>query len=133
MKLGLWALDRARQGGDHDDDRAHYHHGDDADRVDEPRPGPESQRTLPPVAINQALPLWNPPSGLHARTYRGAIHIVIDETGAVSSAVIVRSINKMYDVELLEAARRWKFVPATLNEKPVRFLKIIDVALGPPQ
>ena len=100
---------------------------------DVPRPGPESHRTLPPLAINQALPVWNPPELLKDRTYRGAMRIVIDETGAVSSAVIVRSVNTIYDNELLYAAKRWKFVPATLNEKPVRFEKTIEVTLGPSQ
>jgi TonB family protein len=93
----------------------------------------ESRRFLPPVAISQALPVWNPPDVLKARTYRGAMRIVIDETGAVSSAVIVRSAHTMYDNELLSAAKRWRFVPATLNEKPVRFEQMIDVTLGPSQ
>jgi tetratricopeptide (TPR) repeat protein len=100
---------------------------------DQPRAGRESQRVLPPVPLDQSLPFWNPPDGLKTLTFHGAMDIVIDETGAVSSAVIVRSINKLYDSQLLDAAWRWKFVPATLNATPVSFQKTIDVTLGPRQ
>jgi TonB family protein len=54
---------------------------------------------------------------------------VIDENGAVESATIKRPINTLYDRDLLAAARKWKFVPATKNGQPVAFEKTIEVTM----
>jgi TonB family protein len=91
-------------------------------------PRAEEQIT-PPVAINQRLPPWNPPEGYKFRASRGAIQIVIDENGAVASAIIQRPINALYDRELLDATKKWKFVPAKKDGQPVAFEKTIEVTL----
>ncbi|MEO7189828.1 MAG: energy transducer TonB [Vicinamibacterales bacterium] len=59
--------------------------------------------------------------------YQGLIEVVIDETGAVQSPQIRRSITPTYDVQLLEAARHWRFQPATLNGRPVPYRKSFEI------
>ncbi len=57
----------------------------------------------------------------------GVLEIVIDEAGRVENATIRSSINARYDVIALQAATSWKYKPATLNGKPVKFRKTIVV------
>jgi hypothetical protein len=35
----------------------------------------------------------------------------------------------MYDSALLNAAREWKYQPATLNGSPVRFRKLLQISV----
>jgi TonB family protein len=81
---------------------------------------------LPPVTIQQALP--RVPSSLtpDVRT-RGQLEIVIDELGRVVSMAIRESIHPTYDRHVLAAARDWKYEPATVSGRPVRFRKLIQI------
>jgi TonB family protein len=81
-----------------------------------------------PVAIKQELP--RVPSTLVGRTRdRGLLEIVIDEQGRVANATIRSPIHPVYDSQLLVAARDWKYKPALVNGQPVKFRKIIQVAV----
>jgi TonB family protein len=86
----------------------------------------------PPVDVNKSLPEWNP-SNPQWRKYElsGAIRIVIDETGKVESAALVKSVHESYDPLLLAAARQWQFKPARKNGQPVKYQKIVAVLLAP--
>jgi protein TonB len=84
-----------------------------------------------PVALDQTMPAWNPPSVLKWRAYRGSMRIVIDNTGAVASADIVTSVNSTYDAALLQAARRWRYIPAKKDGQPIAYEKTIEVAISP--
>jgi len=57
--------------------------------------------------------------------------VVIDVTGEVESAVIATPPNPAYDKLVLGAARSWQYQPATLNGKPVKFRKRIQISLVP--
>jgi TonB family protein len=93
--------------------------------------GPDDAAVVRAVPISNALPAWRP-TGLDARQeFRGDLELVIDETGAVSSAVVRKPIHRVYDQLVVEAAKRWKFHPATLNGQPVKYRYVLEVNLKP--
>ncbi|MCL4813692.1 MAG: energy transducer TonB, partial [Vicinamibacteraceae bacterium] len=63
--------------------------------------------------------------------YRGAIEIDIDTNGMVSAVRLVTSIHPVYDVRLLDAARRWRYRPATRKGVAVPYTRVVNVELGP--
>jgi len=86
----------------------------------------------PPVEVSKALPEWNPANPQWRKfELRGAIRIVIDETGKVESASLVQSLHEAYDPLLLAAARQWVYKPARRNGQPVKFQKLVAVLLSP--
>lgn len=81
-----------------------------------------------PVAIRQVVP--NVPTSVAGMTRdRGYLEIVIDEQGRVTSGALRAAIHPMYDSLLLNAAKDWKYRPATMNGTPVRFRKLIQITL----
>lgn len=100
-------------------------------------PAPETASTSsqgilePPVIVKQQMPLWLGQREFLPRGNRGMIRVIIDEQGNVNEARIVQPIHTAYDALLLSAARTWKYAPATLDGKPVRYMKMIEVVLKP--
>jgi TonB family protein len=82
-----------------------------------------------PVAINQKLPVWMRTTWLG--NLNGLLHIEIDETGAVTNATIVRPTQPQYDLQVLEAARSWRYEPALRAGRPVASSKDITFVLKP--
>jgi hypothetical protein len=81
-----------------------------------------------PLVIRQDIP--QVPASLMAMAKpRGLVDIVIDELGRVVSMTMRGSINPTYDSQILAAARDWKYQPATLNGTPVKFRKLIQIAV----
>jgi TonB family protein len=97
-----------------------------------PMPDPNRVYTLsdkdvvPPTVIRQGMPQLTPAMKLQAKE-RGIVEIVIDELGRVTNVVIRESVHPMFDSELMTMGRDWKYQPATLNGKPVRFRKMIQI------
>jgi hypothetical protein len=86
-----------------------------------------------PSIIDQTMPAWIPPNQwpyLRARTLSGRLELMIDEQGAVERAILVESIWPIYDGALLRAAKRWRYHPAQMDGKPVKFLKYLDITLN---
>jgi protein TonB len=81
-----------------------------------------------PTAIRQDLPNF---SGRVAEPLIGALEVIIDERGLVESATIRQSVNGAYDRMALDAARSWRYRPATVDGAPVKFRKLIQIALKP--
>jgi len=82
---------------------------------------------IAPVALNQVLPAY-PGQVMIPRS--GRIEVVIDETGAVESAVMTGSVSVAYDRLAIAAAKSWKFKPATtVDGTPVKFRKIVQVTI----
>jgi TonB family protein len=81
---------------------------------------------VPPVIIRQELPRLMPVMKAQARD-RGIVEVVIDEQGRVIGVTVRQSIQPMYDAELLSKGREWRYQPATLNGKPVRYRKMIQL------
>lgn len=82
---------------------------------------------VPPVAIHQVLPPF-PTSNAFAPS-EGLVEVVVNEQGAVESALMRSSLGSMYDRQVLAATKTWQFKPATLNGTPVKFRKAIQISV----
>jgi TonB family protein len=91
-------------------------------------------RIQPPVPVQRDVPRWVPPDAVARQaTHRGHVEIVVDETGAVEAVAVADSVHASYDAPLLEAARKWRYRPATRNGQPVRYRLLTEVVLRPAQ
>lgn len=88
---------------------------------------------VPPVALDQPMPRWIPPSRSTDRqqTFQGVLEVLIDAKGAVTSAVVREGIHPQFDAELVKLARSWRFRPATRGGTPTPYLKVVLVRLNP--
>jgi hypothetical protein len=87
-----------------------------------------NQKISPVKVILKTLPPF--PRDIVSRR-EGVLEVIISELGEVESAIMRTPINPRYDQIVLTAARTWKYEPATLNGKPVRFRKVIAIAMKP--
>jgi TonB family protein len=85
---------------------------------------------VPPVAIRQSLPPM--PTALIKSTAgkRGLVQVTVDVDGHVTDAVIREPVNSVYDVMVVEAAKQWRYKPATKDGVPVRYTKAIALAIS---
>jgi tetratricopeptide (TPR) repeat protein len=84
---------------------------------------------LPPVTVKQALP---PFQGELLARREGIVEVIINEAGDVESAVMRGPVTPRYDSIVVSAAKGWKYRPATLNGKPVKFRKMIAISIKTP-
>ena len=89
--------------------------------------GTEGGVTAPGI-LRQVLPSF--PRDLISRR-DGVLEIVINEAGTVESAVMRTPINPRYDQMVLGTAKTWKYEPATVNGKPVKYRKLISITMKP--
>lgn len=80
----------------------------------------------PPVVVKQWLP---PFPGSLSRALQGMLEIVISETGSVESAIVRASAHPNYDKLAVGAAATWQYKPATVNGRPVKYRKFIQMNL----
>jgi hypothetical protein len=97
-------------------------------------PRPPDAQVVPPIAVQQNVPPW--PATLTSRRealrfahLNGMLELIITKTGTVDSVKLVKGIDPFYDVLLLNAARQWKYQPATRNGEPVEFVKRLAIAI----
>lgn len=83
-----------------------------------------------PVIVRQVLPPF-PRDILTQQRRDGILEVIITEAGTVESAVIRTSMHPRYDLNVLTAAKGWKYEPATLNGTPVKFRKLINISVKP--
>jgi hypothetical protein len=81
-----------------------------------------------PIPVKQEMPRVPAAIVTQARD-RGLLEIVIDEQGRVIGVTLRVSVHPQYDVHLINAARDWKYMPATFNGRPVKFRKMIQIAV----
>jgi tetratricopeptide (TPR) repeat protein len=84
----------------------------------------------PPVAIRHDVPAWrpeNPDSG----PFEGQLEVVVDTDGNVQSAKLTAPVNPSYDPVLLNAARTWKYRPASKDGRPIVFKETVAIYLVP--
>ena len=99
-----------------------------------PQPDPNRIYTMvdkdvtPPVIVRQEMPGLTPAMKAQAKD-RGVIEVVIDELGRVSFAAIRNTVHPIFDSTLLANAREWKYRPATMSGKPVKYRKMIQINL----
>lgn len=82
----------------------------------------------PPVIVRQTLPPF--PRDLVSRR-GGVLEVLISQTGTVESVVMRSSINPRYDSIVLNAAKAWRYQPATVDGTPVKFRKLINISIKP--
>ena len=89
---------------------------------------PSDANVVPPITIRQAVP---PYPGRVLIGGQLVLDIVIDTDGAVESATMASPPNSAYDKLVLQAAKTWQYQPATLNGRPVKYRKRIQLSLVP--
>jgi TonB family protein len=77
------------------------------------------------------MPMWRPSALEAEKEFKGALRLLIDESGSVISATMPATTRAAYDQLLIRAARDWKFLPAQKQGTPVRYLKVIEIQLMP--
>jgi hypothetical protein len=88
----------------------------------------DDEAVTPPVIVRQDVP--SVPASIAGMTRdKGVIDIVIDEEGRVISMTLRAKLHPVYDTTLLHAARDWKYEPARLNGEPVRYRKLLQIAV----
>jgi TonB family protein len=55
--------------------------------------------------------------------------VTISEAGHVEQARIVDSLIPPVSSALIDATKRWRYEPATLDGQPVKFLKVVSLAV----
>jgi hypothetical protein len=85
-----------------------------------------------PVALQQRVPRY--PVAV-TRPLTGVLEFVVDETGAVQTPMMLVGIDPSYDPMVVGAAKKWTYQPATVDGKPVKFIKrlTISVSVAPTQ
>jgi protein TonB len=96
-----------------------------------PQPMVRAPEFTRPVAIAQALPRWNRSGELARWGFAGAVRVTIDESGAVTGAAIERSVHPAYDRLVLEAARGWRYRPATRDGRPTVSETVVAITVAP--
>jgi TonB family protein len=92
--------------------------------------GGDDQTVTVPMALTQEMPPWRPPTNIrNGVTLSGLVRVIIDETGKVEKATMLRPIHPSYDTALVRAARTWTFKPALKDGQPVKYAKVIEVQL----
>ena len=89
---------------------------------------PSDGDVAPPAIIRQAVPPY-PGRVLTAGSL--VVEVLIDDTGAVEAATMEGPPNPAYDRLVLAAARSWQYHPATLDGRPVKYRKRIQLSLVP--
>ena len=85
-----------------------------------------------PVAVQEELPPWTPPSGA-ARwaEYVGVFRVRIGVDGRVTGSEVLEASHPAYDAQLARAASDWLYRPAIRNGRPVPSVKDIQIRLVP--
>ncbi len=104
-----------------------------------PVPDPKPPRTVfdgsdadvaAPVIVRQEVPPFPTQArNLNVLIKPGVIEIVIDEAGRVERAVMRQSISPTYDPMVLSAATNWRYKPALKDGQPVKYRKLIQIAV----
>ena len=92
---------------------------------------PKPTDIIPPVAIAQALPRATDATVPLGGPQTILLDIVIDETGRVERAEVRRSVNRLYEAQLVAATRGWRYTPATQAGRPVKYQRTLEVTLNP--
>jgi len=89
----------------------------------------EDEGVSPATPIRQEVPRV-PVQVANQTRERGILDVTIDEQGRVIQAAIRLSLHPIYDSQILLAAKEWRYQPATLNGRPVKFRKIIQITVA---
>ena len=86
-------------------------------------------RVKAPIATSRQIPTWERPAALNFATLQGLLEIIVGEDGSVVGETMLKVINPAYDQLLMEAARTWRFQPATLDDRPVKYRMTLSIVV----
>jgi tetratricopeptide (TPR) repeat protein len=81
----------------------------------------EDPNVMPPEIVRQSFTALADVFALRP----GVVEIIIDELGDVESAVMTAPVNPVYDRLALSLAKGWRYRPALLDGRPVKFRKVV--------
>ena len=85
---------------------------------------------VPPIAISKKPMTWTPPAtGVFRGDLGGFLELIIDERGNVASAKLQKPVYPGFDVNVVQAAREWKYQPALRQGVPVAYRILAEVKL----
>jgi tetratricopeptide (TPR) repeat protein len=88
----------------------------------------EDEGVTPAQPIRQEMP--RVPTQISNQTRdRGLLDVTIDEQGRVIAAAIRVGLHPIYDSQILLAAKEWRYQAATLNGRPVKYRKLIQITV----
>jgi hypothetical protein len=92
----------------------------------------DDRDVVAPVALQQRVPKY--PANV-TKPMSGVVEFVVDETGAVQAPMMLVSIDSTYDSMVVSAAKKWMYKPASVDGKPVKYIKrlTISVSVSAPQ
>jgi TonB family protein len=82
------------------------------------------------VPIRQEIPPWRA-GKLDDGRLEGALELIVDTNGSVQSARMIVPIHPSYDRALLDAARKWRFRPASKDGRPVAYAHTVTIRVAP--
>jgi hypothetical protein len=80
---------------------------------------------VPPVVIRQDIPKWS--ASYRPPSRDGILELTIGLDGRVERATLTQGMAPPYDHDLLEATRNWRYEPARVDGRPVRYRKAIRI------
>ena len=86
-----------------------------------------SAGVVAPVTLRQDIPQWSHPS-LPVPKAAGTLEVIISSEGVIERATLMQPITPFYDRQLLESTRNWRYRPASLDGRAVRFRKLIRIS-----
>ena len=89
----------------------------------------EEPEVVPPVAQKQDVP--GVPTSIRTQIReKGLLEVIIDEQGRVIGLDLRVRLHPIFDSQLLGAAKDWRYRPAILNGKPVRYRKLVQISVS---
>jgi hypothetical protein len=89
----------------------------------------EEPDVVPPVAQKQDVPSVPTSIRMQIRD-KGILEVIIDEQGRVIGLDLRMRLHPIFDSQLLSAAKDWRYRPAMLNGKPVRYRKLVQISVS---
>jgi tetratricopeptide (TPR) repeat protein len=80
---------------------------------------------VPPVVIRQDVPKWS--ASYRPPSRDGILELTIGLDGRIERATLTQGMAPPYDHDLLEATRNWRYEPARMDGRPVRYRKAIRI------
>lgn len=87
----------------------------------------DDRDVVAPVAIQQRVPKY--PAAV-TRPLVGVVEFVVDESGAVQGPRMQMTIDPSFDSMVIAAAKKWTYQPATLDGKPVKYMKRLTISVA---
>ena len=89
----------------------------------------EDTEVVPPVPNRQEVP--SVPTAIKAQIRdKGLLEVIIDEQGRVIGLDMRVRLHPIFDSQLLAAAKDWRYRPAMLRGKPVRYRKLVQISVA---